>query len=103
MWGGSPAPSEARPQAAVIQPAWRPMTSRTKTWSRCGHRGDVVAGFAHRGGDVLGDRAEPRAAVGERQVVVDGLGGCRRRPPGSPAFRNLETFQAVSMESLPPL
>ena len=38
-----------------------------------GHRGDVEAGFADRHGDVLGDRAEARAAVGDRQVVVHGL------------------------------
>ena len=37
------------------------------------HRGDVEAGFADRHGDVLGDRAEARAAVGDRQVVVHGL------------------------------
>ena len=31
MCGGSPALRAARPPAAAIQPAWRPITSRTKT------------------------------------------------------------------------
>ena len=31
MWGGSPALRAARPPAAAIQPACRPMTSRMKT------------------------------------------------------------------------
>ncbi len=31
MWGASPGLAPARPPAAAIQPAWRPMTSRMKT------------------------------------------------------------------------
>ena len=31
MCGGSPRRSWARPAAAAIQPAWRPITSKTKT------------------------------------------------------------------------
>ena len=31
MWGASPSNSAARPPAAAIQPAWRPMTSMMKT------------------------------------------------------------------------
>ncbi|MNC86513.1 hypothetical protein D3C83_21830 [compost metagenome] len=38
------------------------------------HGGDVVAGLADAGGDVLGDRAEAGAGVGDREVVVHGLG-----------------------------
>ena len=37
------------------------------------HRGDVERGLQRRDGDVLRDRAEARAAVGEGQVVIHGL------------------------------
>ena len=39
-----------------------------------GHRLHVEARLAHAGGHVLGHRAEARAVVGDRQVVVDRLG-----------------------------
>ncbi len=38
------------------------------------HRGDVERRFASGDGDVLGDGPETGAVVGDRQVVVDGLG-----------------------------
>src|ERR1700693_293847 len=38
-----------------------------------GHGKDVERGFARRDGNVLGGRAETRAAVGNRQVVVHGF------------------------------
>ena len=38
------------------------------------HRLHVERGLARRDGDVLGRGSETRAAVGERQIVVDGLG-----------------------------
>ena len=75
MCGASPAFRAASPPAAAIQPAWRPITSRMNT---------LVEVLRHRGArrsppraiddrDVLRDRAEAGAAVGDRQVVVDGL------------------------------
>ncbi|GBE09471.1 hypothetical protein BMS3Abin12_00015 [bacterium BMS3Abin12] len=39
-----------------------------------GHGGDVEGGLTDGDGDILGDRAEARAVVGDREVVVDGLG-----------------------------
>ena len=39
-----------------------------------GHRRHVQRAFAHRDRGVLRRRAEARAAVGDREVVVDGLG-----------------------------
>ena len=39
-----------------------------------GHAADVDADFHDRGGGVLDHRAIARAAIGVRQVVVDGLG-----------------------------
>ncbi len=42
---------------------------------RCfSHRGHVQCGLAHGYGGVFGSRAEARAAVGDGEVVVDGLG-----------------------------
>src|SRR5437762_3233104 len=38
------------------------------------HRGDVETGLADRSRDVFRDRAETRAVVGDRKIVVDGLG-----------------------------
>ena len=35
------------------------------------HRGDIVASLADRGGDILGDRTEARAAIGMGQIVID--------------------------------
>ena len=37
------------------------------------HRRDVERGLARRHGDVFRDRAEARARVGNRQIVIDGL------------------------------
>ena len=45
---------------------------------RLGHRGDIERGFAHRYRDVLGDRSETRTTIGDRKVVVDGLGHMHR-------------------------
>ena len=39
-----------------------------------GHRGDIEGSLANRHRDVLRDRAEAGAVVGDREVVVDGLG-----------------------------
>ena len=40
---------------------------------RVAHRFDIQGRFAYRHGNVLRYRAEPRTAVRERQIVVDGL------------------------------
>ena len=69
-----------------------------------GHRGDVERGLAHRDRDVLGDRAEARAAVGVRQVVVDGLRHADADERMAELIADLgHLVSAVSIESLPPL
>ena len=61
-----------RADAAVIHPALRPMSSITTTWmgraeaSKASSRADTAA--------YLGCAPKARAVVGDRQVIVDGLG-----------------------------
>ena len=70
---------------------------------RLRHRQHVQCGFLGRNGNVFGDRAEARAVVGDRQIVVDGLGDAEAGT-GKPIFREIcDTLWAVSIESLPPL
>src|SRR5471032_2974731 len=78
MCGASAGLDCASPVAAVIHPAWRPITSRMKTLVGLRHRLHVQARLAHAGGDVLRHRAEAGARIGDRQVVVDGLGHVHR-------------------------
>src|SRR5690606_8584991 len=57
------------------------------------HGGDVEARLEGRHGDVLGHRAEARAVVGDRQVVVHGLGhvdGADRVAHGLGELRDLQ-------------
>jgi hypothetical protein len=66
------------------------------------HRGDVERGLARRDRDILGHGAKAGAAVGEGQVVVDGL---RYADAGDRIAELLADLrhQAVSVRSLPPL
>ena len=94
----------ASPPAAAIQPAWRPITSSTNTLVEVrAIEAHVERGLARRDRDVLGDRAEAGAAVGVRQVVVDGLGDAEAGDRIAERAPICETFSAVSIESLPPL
>lgn len=58
------------------------------------HRGHVVPGFADRGGDILGDRAKARAAIGDRQIVIDGLGNMHGLDRVAKRGGNLRNLQA---------
>ena len=101
--GASSLPAPARPAAAASQPAWRPI-ARTRTPGRgLGHRRHVQRAFAHGDRGVLGRRAEARAAVGDREVVVDGLGHAHAGQRIAVFRRQLRDLSAVSAESLPPL
>src|SRR5690554_6599806 len=53
------------------------------------HGFDIQAGFQGRGGNVLGHRTEARAAVGERQIVIDSFGYTNARDRITHLFTNL--------------
>ncbi len=58
------------------------------------HGGDVKAGLAGGNGNVLGDGAETRAVVGDRQVVVDRLRHVNRLDRVTGGLGELRDFQA---------
>src|SRR5258706_11391229 len=53
------------------------------------HRGDVEPRFANRGRNVFRDRPETRAVVGDRKIVVDGLGNAHANERVSELFADL--------------
>ncbi len=59
-----------------------------------GHGINVKAGFADRGGDVLGYGTEAWAAIGNRQVVVHGLGYVNCLDRVTHGFRKLGDLEA---------
>src|SRR5580700_2976848 len=104
MCGGSLGLLPARPLAAAIQPAWRPMTSNTNTLvevraieatSRPASRVETATNLA----------TEPKP--GQQSVCGRSLStvfGTPTQVIGYPsAAPSCETFSAVSIESLPPL
>ena len=70
---------------------------------RLAHRCDVERRFADRYGDVLRDRAEPRARVGERQIVVDRLRNADARDRIPELRAELRNLVRGVLESPPPL
>ena len=75
MCGGSPALRPARPPAAAIQPAWRPITSSTNTLVEVrAIEATSIAASRVETAMYLATEPNPGTAVGMRQVVVDGLG-----------------------------
>ena len=57
------------------------------------HRRHVERGLAHRGRDVFRDRPEARTAIGDRQIVVDGLRHVHRNQRIAHAFRELRHLE----------
>src|SRR5205807_7380743 len=53
------------------------------------HRGDVETRLANRGRDVFRNRPEARTVVGDRQIVVDGLGNAHADERVSEFFADL--------------
>ena len=70
---------------------------------RFAHRRHVETRFEHRHRGVFGDRAEARAAIGDRQVVVHRLGHADHLQRIAGDLPICEIFSEVSAESLPPL
>ena len=58
------------------------------------HGGDVKTGLAGGNGDVLGHRAEARAVIGDRQVVVHGFGDMNRLDRVTGCLGELRYLQA---------
>ena len=82
--------SAAKPAAAAIQPAWRPITSNTKQLGGGpGHGLNIVRRFPGRHRDILGHRTEPRTVVRRGQIVVHRLGNVYGLHGETQLFRQL--------------
>src|ERR1700722_18024504 len=104
MCGASPGLWPARPLAAAIQPAWRPITSSTNTLVEV-RAIDATSRAASRVETAMYFATDPNP--GQQSVCGRSLStvlGTPTQVSGYPsACDSCDTLRAVSMESLPPL
>src|SRR6202012_5569010 len=104
IWGGSAGLRPARPPAAAIQPAWRPITSSTNTLVDV-RAIEATSSAASRVETAMYFATEPNP--GQQSVCGRSLSTVLGTPTqviGYPSEAPIcDTLSAVSIESLPPL